>query len=49
MPDSRANIIHFETLSLYQNVSYKMSLCYRFNTKYSKIISLLEKRYHFHS
>lgn len=24
MPDSRANIIHFETLALYQNVSYKM-------------------------
>ena len=23
-PISRANIIHFETLALYQNVSYKM-------------------------
>ena len=24
-PISRANIIHFETLALYQNVSYKMA------------------------
>ena len=31
-PISRAIILHFETLTLYQNVSYKMSLRYRFNT-----------------
>ncbi len=24
-PISRANIVHFETLALYQNVSYKMA------------------------
>lgn len=24
MPDSRANIVNFDTLALYQNVSYKM-------------------------
>ena len=32
-PISRTNIVHFDTFALYQNVSYKMSLCYRFNTK----------------
>lgn len=32
-PIPRANIIYFDTLALYQNVIFKMSLCYRIDTK----------------
>ena len=39
-------IYNKKTLVESQNTT---SLCYHFNTKYSKIIPLLEKRYHFHS
>ena len=45
-PISRTNIVNFDTLSLYQNVSYKMSLCYRIDTKRhptSKTKRLLDK------
>ena len=33
MPDFSDNIANFDTLTLYQNISYKMSLCYHFDTK----------------
>ena len=38
-PISRANTLHFDTLKLYQNVIYKMSLFYRFETKTTPLLA----------
>ena len=45
-PISRANIVHFETLTLYQNVSYKMAMSKRNNTifvSFEKMVQMIAK------